>query len=729
MTGGTSAFNSPKATDSALVSASASANWLKELQGRLEGSRKLLVPRIEARTSQDGEGWFISVAVHLIWKGLFVLTARPIEGKGAAAGQSKYFLSPGQQQAFADTAKRHPSQVQLTAALKSVASVGSGRATPTSGDVSAMRQDAPANKAAVTQVADIQAFQKMALRFCKGFVSDKALAAVAAELSRADAAEEEVEGDQQLQEEDEEDELARQALAEALEALNSTLTVIQAMELNFAGLRAALDRGAGHSPCGEARSSQEGTADGGCTSPPAHKPFNQKRPTQANGVKPLDPLQLRALRAIPPLLLMHLAYARLPTAVKLPSSTSNDFLSPPPALFGLSWQEYERSIAGFVGGSSWAQAAVQRWDKEVRELWSDLSEKQAEIIDRRERRLREIHSGSQDADDEAAAEETFDANMTLGIGGAHADVEDLGTTPTQRRLDGTSAGALDIHRQALSRSTSSASRASEVSSVAEHSDSEDGGSDPILDASQATPRAPDNNLKTAKSRSSRFAFRLGGGGSSSRSQSQSDDGRSEDAPATGQGSRRGTPEASPPPLPSPSLREDMGSSMGALNIGGSSASTPGKARFWRSGTNGGAQQQNGNGSSGNGFRLPSVPRPTFGRTNSPGGLRSPGPGNSIGLGERSTSGSRLRNSSTSAGDIKTSSSTASLNSMSTTGGIQGGAWSVGTGPSSVEEVKQVAELELQEVERSQDAVLFFAKVLEWAAWSGGSEYRCKLDNE
>ncbi|CAO1628777.1 unnamed protein product [Sympodiomycopsis kandeliae] len=808
MPGVASAFNSPKATDlSAAGTVATSANWLKELQGRLEGSRKLLAPRIEARTSQDGEGWYISVAVHLIWKGLFVLTSRPIEGKASAAaaaggttgGKGTFFFPSHSQQSFSEAGKRSPNPVQLTAALKSVASVGgskasrgdsaaaaagsdvaSGRATPSvaAGAESGLAKHeqpgpgtpgaiftgggsilptksamAAASKATMLQLSDLQTFQKMALRFCKGFVSDKALAAVAAELSRADAAEDVVEGDQDLQEEDEEDELARQALAEALEALNSTIAVIQAMEFNFAGVRAALDRGCGHSPLSEVRQSQETGHDG---RDKTQKPFNSK--PAGLQAKALDPLQLRALRAIPPLLLLHLAYARLPTSVKLPGTASNELLSTPPALFGLSWQEYERSIAGFVGGSSWAQAAVQRWDKEITALWRDLATRQDEAISRRQGRLDHPKVGQreQEEEDTEAAEETINADVTLNVNGATPDAEDLGTTPTQHRPG---PAAVHIHggrQQPLSRSGSTASKMSGFSSASTNAEEAnlqtEGQSEPILDASQATPRATVDvamGMQPKKKSRSRFGLRLGRSSSRTSSRSGGGDDHRDDV-----SEHLTTPDGSPPLVATPGKMDDLESPVSGFSIGApaqhaqhapsSSTSSGGKSRFWRSSSSssssnavspsGSASQSPSlgaialptttSGKSSSGFRMPSVSRSGLSRTSSPVGVTS---GADAGTSSERSAASGPR------GVMRgiRSESTTSLKSSTSQQQQQ----RVSSGSSSLhfdargEEIRLHAETELIEIEKSQDALLFFAKVLEWAAWSGGFEYKCKLDNE
>lgn len=673
-----SAFASPNGAGMAV----AQGNWLKELQGRLEGSRKLLVPRIEARTSKDGEGWFISVAVHLIWKGLFILTARPIESICAAAAGNRSTSIAGYT-SIGDVSRLHLPPGQLTAALKSVASVGSnrgrrpdsglapttssssasGRGTPsaaaaTAGGTDLGRTDGtstpsgqkaalpPFLKASAAQVADVQAFQKLALKFCKGFVTDKALAAVAAELSRADADEDNkdvVDDDAQLQEEDEEDELARQALAEALEASKSVITVIQAMDGNLDGVRAALSRGLVGSP-------RNSTVDGGVGA--------------ASTARPLEPVQLRALKAIPPLLLLHIVYCRLPAVLTVAGSSGGGdrtYLSAPPALFGMTWQEYEKAIAGFVGGGSWASAAAQRWQREVQAIWEQCKARREEL--------------------------------SLNKGGDEESEQlELGTTPTAARN--------------------------------------------ILDASEATPRAADSHLLLSARPQQQSISRVSSRSSSS-AYSSSDGGR----PSQEYASRREplltsssptvlSPEQSPslsPAIPGHDDIEPMEGSIASLNLAGSqqdmgtasggqqrSSSSSGKSRFWKSSNsinNAGdassvpssprPEGAPGSGSAtpsstSRGFHLPLLSRSSFvGRSASP----SSGP-TLRGLGVAVT-GSRSR-------------SAAAKRAPLADAGLAAG------------REESAEEAELMELDRTEDALRFFAAALEWAAWSAGVEVKCRL---
>lgn len=651
-----STFASPKGAD-----ATSSGNWLKELQGRLEGSRKLLVPRIEARTSQDGEGWFISVAVHLIWKGLFVLTARPSDctstqplPKGAVGGGPTALLSPAGQHVLADAHKRSPSPGQLSAALRSVTNVGntrarraeSGTAVPsglvngssgwsTPGDARVdgtvspvgvsqpkLFKASPSIKSGSQQLADLQALQKMTLRFCKGFVTDKAMAAVAAELSRADADDENEEDLQDL--EDEEDELARQALAEALEALNSTIIVIQAIDSNSTGVKAALQR--------------IGRVTGGDgTNFDTTAKTNDKAPA----ARPLDAVQLRALKAIPPLLLLHIVYCRLPAAVKTPFGKCDYFLPPPPALFGLSWSEYERSIAGFVGGTSWAQAAITRWQKAAEEVWQGYSAARKDLL--------ALKAAETDADNAA---------------------DDLGTTPTPARIAAT---------QAATTRPDVDSRLSSTDSLATR-DSQHFLSNVNVAELSSPEHLHDANLMF-----------------------QSDDGARSDRSSSTASSTRPTPDQSPH-LGALAV-EDLESSTGSLSLKGSGqdASKPApKQRFWKSSSAQAVSQADG-GNSGatatpsmpppatRGFHLPSLSRPSFGsRNSSPGGsLRSS-------LGARSRSSRRAAVSEV-------------ANSV------------VGE-----EDNREATDVELAELDRLQDAVAFFGRVLEWSGWCAGMEVKCHI---
>ncbi|PWN24004.1 hypothetical protein BCV69DRAFT_16580 [Microstroma glucosiphilum] len=759
-----SAVASPKGVG--LAGDAAAGNWLKELQGRLEGSRKLLVPRIEARTSDDGEGWFISVAVHVIWKALFVITARPIEQAASAAVPSSAAATPSRASSFwggaslgphqhLNESKRNPSPSQISAALKSVSSVGAsrhrksdvnlsglvspgaadaangGRTTPsaTSGADSlttpalakaglSLASTPAVHKAVAAQLNDLQAFQKMALRFCKGFVSDKALSAVAAELSRADA-DEEIEEDAQLQEEDEEDELARQALAEALEALKSTITVIQTIDSNVEGLKATLDRGVAKSPRGGAMP-VDGTGSGTSVAPAAAT------------VRHLEPTQYRALKAVPPLLLLHIAYCRLPTSLKGSAIGVSGYLSSPPALFGISWAEYEKSIAGFVGGGTWAQAAVQRWSKEVQTLWPTYQARRAELVAKRRVASGEAGRRSEDnGDDEEQV--GVDDNATvecmpvrIGGSGMQSVADDFSTTPTPAK------GAdLQAYREASDHRAHSSAM--------------------LLDASQATPRAVSDPSLHGDPRALRFSSRP----------TTASDGRGEPSNSN-EGSVASSPAQSPRLLPAAAGSGDedfvdtMEGSLSALALDSPAASSADisgqqparynstsatgnklqqhieKSKFWKASSSSSLASSTSSsavpGASGTHSPPATSPSLSAATTSSPpatassssnSGAPTPGP---------ASRGFHLPRALTRAsfGTSRPSSPAGSLRSLGVRSRSSRRAETLSTttgGPSAMEEM---LDAELAELDKTIEALRFFARVLEWAAWCSGVDVRVNL---
>ncbi|PWZ01533.1 hypothetical protein BCV70DRAFT_158479 [Testicularia cyperi] len=365
-----------------------SSTWLRELDGRLEGARRLLLPRIEERCGQDGEGWFISVAIHIIWKGLLILTSRSVALPGGnntvetvlgsnAASASAFDRLMGEV-----NQKRSPSPAQLTQALKAVG-VGSTRAKnrDTLDSLAASGRQTPqphhascdslasitpfslvSNRLCAHQLAELQAFEKLMLRFCDGFLrkpgtqskkagkgqkrSRFALFASSATPSSAGF-------DLSAYDPDEEDELARAALAEAMHALKSTIIVLQTMERDPAAICAGLE---------QLKSLPDG--DGAPHSDADGAPQTAALAGEA----------AQALDAIPNLLLLQVLYNRLPLGpgrMELPN---------PPALFGYTWSDYEKAIAGFAGGEQWAQAAALRYKPEIEKAWRSVAARKADRL-------------------------------------------------------------------------------------------------------------------------------------------------------------------------------------------------------------------------------------------------------------------------------------------------------------------------------------------------------------
>lgn len=364
--------------------------WLRELDGRLEGARRLLLPRIEERCGQDGEGWFISVAIHVIWKGLLILTSRSVSLPSNAASELLTGSNAASASAFDRlmgevNQKRSPSPAQLAQALKAVG-VGSARSKSRSNDPLCHATDSgrqsPSHNCAVSglssiapfslvsarlcahQLAELQTFEKLMLRFCDGFLrkpgtqskkagkdAKKSRFAVFSSGGSFSGANQPA-LDLSAYDPDEEDELARAALAEAMHALRSTIIVLQSLEREPASICAGLEHL-------KSLPSAQDSADAASN-------------TAASAVMGTE--AAKALDAIPNLLLLQILYNRLPM------SPGRLELSSPPALFGYTWTDYEKAIAGFAGGEQWAQAVALRYKPEIEKAWKAIATRRDEKL-------------------------------------------------------------------------------------------------------------------------------------------------------------------------------------------------------------------------------------------------------------------------------------------------------------------------------------------------------------
>lgn len=371
--------------------------WLRDLDARLEGARRLLLPRIEERCGQDGEGWFISVAIHIIWKGLLILTSRSVSLPSNAASELLTGSNAASASAFDRllgevNQKRSPSPAQLAHALKSVG-VGSTRSKSRSTDPLGHPNDSgrqsPSHCAASTiapfslvsarlcahQLAELQTFEKLMLRFCDGFLrrpgtqtkklgkesKRSRFALFSSGNSSLGGANQPL--DLSAYDPDEEDELARAALAEAMHALRSTIIVLQSLEREPGTICVALEH----------LKSLPGAQDGVEIGDAA---LSNTATSNALGTE-----AAKALDAIPNLLLLQTLYNRLPMGagrLELPS---------PPALFGYTWTEYEKAIAGFAGGEQWAQAVALRYKPEIEKAWRSIAVRMDEKLAASEHKL------------------------------------------------------------------------------------------------------------------------------------------------------------------------------------------------------------------------------------------------------------------------------------------------------------------------------------------------------
>lgn len=406
--------------------------WLRELDGRLEGARRLLLPRIEERCGQDGEGWFISVAIHVIWKGLMILTSRSVSLPSNAASELLAGSNAASASAFDRllgevNQKRSPSPAQLATALKAVgvSSVrsksrsqdpashiaDSGRQSPSHCAAGGLGQIAPFSlvsaRLCAHQLAELQTFEKLMLRFCDGFLRTQAkktgkdakrsrfalFSSGAGSLGGAN----QTPLDLSAYDPDEEDELARAALAEAMHALRSTILVLQSLEREPATICEGLKQLKSLPDAG----GDQAAADASGTAAPA-----------ALGTE-----ATKALDAIPNLLLLQILYNRLPLGpgrLELPS---------PPALFGYTWTDYEKAIAGFAGGEQWAQAVAQRYKPEIEKAWRSIAIRKDERIAALEQKMAAGGNGIRSSRSVSGASSRGKSGLARG-GSLHSEEED-----------------------------------------------------------------------------------------------------------------------------------------------------------------------------------------------------------------------------------------------------------------------------------------------------------------
>lgn len=343
----------------------AHAPWLRELEERLDVAHRLLVPRIADRCGLDGLAWFVSVAIHVVWKALLAITSRSVlspadvvEAQLTAANAGRTGAAPSSTTLTAllagESSKRVPTPAGLANALRtSIARPAPHKRRQGSGDSTPGMQTPPGaltptesdnwlasllvahdepnayvvNPLLVAeQVCDLQAVERLMHDFCAHLQEPDSTAHRAAR--RSSATDEEGEAEGERDEEDDED-LALAALHEALDALQSTTTLVRTLlrEPDALAQLSALALG---------RVQPESTH--------------------------LSAEAVRAFDVVPTLLLLHLALCRLPPRASPRDDTVPTPLLPtPPELFRYTWAQYDAALVGFASGESAAQALVQRY--------------------------------------------------------------------------------------------------------------------------------------------------------------------------------------------------------------------------------------------------------------------------------------------------------------------------------------------------------------------------------
>lgn len=346
--------------------------WYKDLEERLDVVYRLLMLRIVDRCGQDGQAWFISVAIHAIWKGLVSITSRSVFAP-ASVVNAEFIHTFGRTSGSAPSSsilnsllvndpnsRRVPTPTQLAHALRSVsrtnvnrhtrmlAENSTGIQTPVelAGDLDAWRGQAmlPMGQEdcyvispliVAEQLHDLQVFERLMRQFCSGFLN-------ASSEQTPNGAEN---GDEDL---------AQEALREAFTALESTIIVLRTL-LQYPDALQHLGTGV----------LAETEGDEG----------------------PFSPTAIQAFRVIPSLLLIQIAYCRIPPGWPskdlsyAPGLQLNDKLPTPPELFNYSWSEYESALPGFASGEAAAQSLVVRYGSLLNDIFQWMNRSFVDLDD------------------------------------------------------------------------------------------------------------------------------------------------------------------------------------------------------------------------------------------------------------------------------------------------------------------------------------------------------------
>lgn len=374
---------------------SAGSSWLKELEERLDAAHRLLFLRIVERCGQDGQAWFISVAIHTIWKGLVAITSRSVFAPASVVEEQfahTFGRTPGAAPSSAVlnsllsgdlNNKRVPTPTQLAHALRSVGKPGSSRLRKMSGE-SATGSQTPVECPTASefdgwkthfmlpndqsdccvihpllvaeQLHDLQVFERLMVQFSSDLMAPAHIKKTRRSASRQRQSSGEFEPGMEplttlaqeaegtahpfsrslsptdepdaLPDHDDED-LAHAALKEALGALQSTVVVLRVLLQE----PDTLQHLAMHS-----------------------------RANSASTDHLLSPTAIHAFNVIPELLLIHIAFCRIPpgwTKRDQREQTRGDLLPTPPQLFGYTWAQYDAQLTGFAAGEAAASSLAR----------------------------------------------------------------------------------------------------------------------------------------------------------------------------------------------------------------------------------------------------------------------------------------------------------------------------------------------------------------------------------
>ncbi|WFC98157.1 hypothetical protein MYAM1_000881 [Malassezia yamatoensis] len=391
----------------------ATSSWVKELEERLDAAYRILYLRISERCGQDGQAWFISVAIHVIWKGLVAITSRSVFapasvveeqfahtfGRTSGTLPSNAVLNSLLSGDWSNT-RKVPTPTQLAHALRSMGRTSTQRTKKMPGESQTGYQTPVDNcqqcemdglkslfmlpndqsdcfvihpLLVAEQLHDLQIFERLMTQFSSDLLVPLKARKTRRSASRQRRASGESDGfadsmsnsqntpvsspllsatpddlEPRSPHNDDDDDLARAALKEALAALQSTVVVLRTLLQEPDTLQHFAMHARNH-----------GLSGGHFLSPTAAHAFN----------------------VIPELLLIHIAFCRIPPGWTQRDSADDqqqrgrtDLLPSPPQLFGYSWDEYDLNLTGFAAGEVAASSLARLYLPVIANMYRELDE-------------------------------------------------------------------------------------------------------------------------------------------------------------------------------------------------------------------------------------------------------------------------------------------------------------------------------------------------------------------
>jgi hypothetical protein len=304
------------------ASAEPKPKYLTDLAALLSSTKSLFFTRLDAAPGGESEHWLVSIATHVLWKGLLAFGARPVGVRGRAPERR---ATPP-----AGNTTSPPMSPKRTAGLRLVTRHRS--TSPTNDDSKKSKL-----------VRHVEAFKDVMVKFTDGICkpqpdrdsNPKPECEHGCHLCGSKGLFRAIESD------DDDEALPSEALCEALDALDAFLLVSKAAERSDGPelIGCALDA------MTSGATKQEGEkAMAGCRA------------------------LVRALATVPLLILVHLVASRagVESGLRLPHET-----------WGTTWEEYDRALSGFAAAEEWSEEVGWEMERECNRVLAEEPSRQS----------------------------------------------------------------------------------------------------------------------------------------------------------------------------------------------------------------------------------------------------------------------------------------------------------------------------------------------------------------